>query len=89
MESILEAIYEGFVFIGHADPAAEVEYLIIVIQRQDFQIILQFFESFLDARRIVFVGFCVGSVQLIQHRLAIRVAGVNGVVFRASLQQLQ
>ena len=32
----MEAVDEGFVFVGYADPAAKVEYRIIVIQGQDF-----------------------------------------------------
>jgi hypothetical protein len=58
LESILEAIYEGFVFIGHADPAAKVEHRIVIVQGQNLQKGLQFFDVFPDAWWIVFMGFC-------------------------------
>ena len=86
MESILEAIYEGFAFIGHADPAAKVEHRIVIVQGQNLQKGLQFFEAFPDAWRVVFVGFCVGTVKLIQHRFAIRIAGIKYVVLGAPFQ---
>lgn len=31
----MEAVDEGFVFVGYTDPAAEVEYYIVVILGQD------------------------------------------------------
>ena len=86
--AVVEAVDESFAFIGYTDPAAEVEYRIVVIQGQDLQVILQFFESFSDARWIVFMGFRIGSVQLIQHSFTIRIAGVKSVALNASFQQL-
>ena len=65
--------------IGYTDPATEIEYRIVIIQGQDFQIILQFFEAITDSRRVVFAGFRIGAVQLIQHLLAIRIAGIKGM----------
>ena len=62
LNAVMEAVDEGFVFIGYADPAAEVEYCVVVIQGQDLQITLQFFEAFPDAWRVVFVGFRIGAV---------------------------
>ena len=40
LDAVMETVDEGLVFVGHADPAAEVEYCIVVIQGQDFQEIL-------------------------------------------------
>ena len=34
--AVLETIEEGFMLVGGADAAAEVEYCIVVIQGQDF-----------------------------------------------------
>lgn len=62
MGAVVEAVDEGFVFVGHTDPAAKVEYRIGVIQGQNFQVGFQFLEAFPDTRRIAFVGFCVGAV---------------------------
>ena len=75
----MEAVDEGLVLVGYADAAAEVEYCVVIIQGQDLQEILQFFKTLPDARRVVFVGFRIGAVQLIQHRLAIRIAGIKGM----------
>ena len=86
LDAVMETVDEGLVFVGYADPAAEIEYRIVVIQGQDFQIILQFFEAFPDSRWVGFVRFCVGAVQLIQHRLAIRIAGIKCMVLSAPFQ---
>ena len=84
----MEAVDKGLMFVGYADPAAEVEYRIVVIQGQNLQVILQFLKAVSDAWRVVFVGFCVGSVQLVQYCFAIRIAGVKSITLCAALQQL-
>ena len=59
--TVVEAVDEGFVFIGCTEAAAEIEYGVVIIQRQVFQQFIQFPEAIPDVRRIGFVGFLIGS----------------------------
>ena len=85
----MEAVDKGLVFIGYADPATEIEHGIVVLKGQGVQKFLQFLKSVTNLGRIILMGFCVGSVQLIQHSFTIRIAGVKCMVLSAPLQQLQ
>lgn len=56
----MEAVDEGFVFIGGAELAAEIPYGIIIFQRQAAQEVVQFLKAFADLRWVTFVGLCIG-----------------------------
>ena len=86
--TVLETIEEGFVFVGAAEAAAEVEDGIVIIQGQAAQEGIQFFEAAADLRWVGFVGFCVGLVKLIQNSFAITVTGVEGVGGYVGIQPL-
>ena len=66
----METVDESLVFVGYADPTAKVEHGILIIQGKNLQKGLRFFEALPDAWWIVFVGFCIGTVQRIRHREA-------------------
>ena len=83
----MEAVDKGFVFVGGAKAAAEVEDGVVVVQGERFQKGFQFLEAVPDPRWVLLVGFCVGSVKLIQHRRAIRIVGIECMVLGAVLQQ--
>ena len=85
--AVVDAIKESLLLICRAKATAQVEDGIVVIQRQIFQKGIQFFEAVPDTRWIVFVRFCVGAVQLMQHRFAIRITGVKRMVLGAAFQQ--
>ena len=74
MRAIEDAIAECFAFVGTAQAAAEVEHCVVIIQGQYTQILLQFLETVPNFLGISLMGFCVGPVELIQHRLAIWIA---------------
>ena len=60
----------------------------VVFQREGAEELFQFFETVADFRRIGFVRFCVGLVELIQDCFAITVAGIKGVSIYVRLQPL-
>ena len=84
----MEAVEEGFVFICRAEAATKVKDGVVVIQRQMPQEVIQFFEAFPDVRRIGFVGFLVGPVQLIQDSFTIRIASIEWAGLQMVLEQI-
>ena len=88
MCTILQAIQESFVLIGDAEAAAEVKDGIVISQGQVFQEFCQIFESVADFQRVIFVGFLISLVELIQNGFSIAVAGVKGMCFYIGFQQL-
>ena len=74
MCAIEDAIAESFAFVGTAQAAAEVEYCIVIIQRQYTQILLQFLEPVTNFLGIALMGFSIGLVELIQNCFAIAIA---------------
>ena len=66
-------------FISSAELATEVPNSIVIIQGYAFQKLIQLFESVTDLRRIGFMGFCVGLVELVQYGLTIAIIGIKGV----------
>lgn len=86
MSSINQAVAEGFALVGGAEAAAEVKDGVVIVQRQGFQKRLQFFETLADFRRIGFVGFAIGLVELIQNGFAIAAPRVKGMVVRIGFQ---
>ena len=77
---INQAVAEGFFFIGCAQVAAEVKDSIVIVQGQGFQKTLQFFEALADLRRIGFVGFGIGLVELVENGFRVAVPGIKGMV---------
>ena len=84
----MEAVEEGFVFVGRAKAAAQVEDGVVIIQRQMSKEGIQFFEPVPYVRRVGFVGFLVCPVQLFQDGFTIRIAGVKGVGLQMVLEQI-
>ena len=88
MSSVLETIEKGFSLIGCAELATEVPYGVVIIQEQTAQEVIQFFESVADLRRVGFVGFGVGLVQLVQDGVTITIAGIEWVGLYVGFQSL-
>ena len=84
----MKAVEEGFAFVSATEAATEVEYSIVIIQREGAEEFFQFFEPFTDFRWVGFVGFCVGLVKLIQDGFAITVTGVEGMGGYVGIQPL-
>ena len=80
MCAIEQAVTEGFFLVGCAQAAAEVKDSVIIVQGQSFQKTLQFLETFADFGWIVFVGFCVGLIELIENSYSVAVPGIKGMV---------
>ena len=53
-------------FIGGTEAATEVKDGIIIFQWQMSQQVIQFTEAIPDIRRVGFIGFLIGLVQLVQ-----------------------
>ena len=75
----MEAINEGFMLIGTTEPTTESKDSVVVLQRESAEEPFQLLKTIVDVRRVAFVGFCVGLVQLIQDGSAITVTGVEGM----------
>ena len=86
MCTIEQTVAEGFFLVGCTQAAAEVKDGVVIVQRQGFQKRLQFFETLADFRRIGFVGFAIGLVELIQNGFAIAAPRVKGMVVRIGFQ---
>ena len=86
MCSVLETINKGFVFVGTAKAAAEVKDGVVITQGQGFQETLQFFETLADLRRIGFVGFGIGLVELVENGFTIAVPNIKWMVACVSIQ---
>ena len=74
--------------ISDAEAAAEGEDGVVILQGYAFQQGIQFFEAVPYVRGIGFVGFLVGSVQLIQYCFTIRIAGIEGAGLQMVLEQI-
>ena len=77
---------EGIVLVGGAEAAAQVKDGVVIFQGQGFQKRLQFFETITDFRRIGFMGFAIGLVELIQYGFSIAALRVKGMVVRIDFQ---
>ena len=86
MRSIEQTMVEGFFLVGCTQAAAEVKDGIVIVQGQGFQETLQFLEALADLRRIRFVGFGIGLVELIENCFSIAVPGIKGMVTRVGFQ---
>ena len=80
MRTIEQAVAEGFFLVGGTQTAAEVKDGIVIAQWQGFQKTLQFLKTLADLRRIGFVGFGIGLVELVENGLRIAVPGIKGMV---------
>ena len=78
MCAVLEAVEKGFMFVGGAELATEVEDGVAIFQRKVAEKILQLLKAVADLRWVGFVGFCVGLVKLIQDGFAIGIAQIDG-----------
>ena len=74
MRAVEDAIPESLALIGTAQAAAKIENCVVIIQGQYTQILLQFLETVPNLLGISLMGFRIGMVELIQHRLAIWIA---------------
>ena len=74
MRAVEDAIPESFAFVCTAQAAAKIENCVVIIQGQYTQILLQFLETVPNLLGISLMGFRIGMVELIQHRLAIWIA---------------
>ena len=77
---------EAFAFVGCAQATTEVKNGVVIVQGQGFQKRLQFCETVSNFRRVGFVGFAIGLVELIQNGFGIAVPGIKGMVARVSIQ---
>ena len=79
LSTILQAVDKSLAFVCTAQAATQIENRIVIIQGQNTQIFLQLFETVTNFLGIMLMGFCVGMVELIQHRLVVGIAGVKGM----------
>ncbi len=86
MSSVEQTVAEGFFLVGCTQAAAEVKDGIVVTQWQGLQETLQFLETLADLRRIGFVGFGIGLVELIQDGFAAIASRIKGMVVRIGFQ---
>ena len=77
---INQAVAEGFFLVGCTQAAAEAKDGSIIAQWQGFQETLQLLEALADFRRIGFVGFGIGLVELVENSFGIAVPSVKGMV---------
>ena len=80
MSSINQAVAEGFFLIGCTQTAAEVKDGVVIAQGQRLQETLKFLETFDDFRRVSFVGFGIGLVELVENGFCVTVPGIKGMV---------
>ena len=83
---IEQAMAEGFFLVGCTQAATEVKDGIVIAQRQRLQETLQFLETLADFRRIGFVGFGIGLVELVENGFSIAVPGIKRMVVRVGFQ---
>jgi len=74
------------VLIGSAKAAAEVKDGIVISQGQFLQQFSQILETGTDFRWVIFMGFLIGLVELIQDGLAVAVTRVKWVCFDVCFQ---
>ena len=82
----VKQVAEGFFLVGCTQEAAEVKDGVVITQGQGFKETLQFLEAFADFRRIGFVGFGIGLVELVENGFSIAVPGIKGMVVRVGFQ---
>ena len=86
MSSINQTVAEGFFLVGCTQAAAEVKDGVVIAQGQGFQETLQFLETLADFRRVGFVGFGVGLVELVENGFSVAIPGIKGMVVRVGFQ---
>ena len=86
MRSVEQSVAEGFFLVGRTQAAAEAKDGIVIVQGQGFQKTLQFFETLADLRRIGFMGFGIGLVELVENSFGIAVPSVKGMVVCVGFQ---
>ena len=80
MCAIEQAVAESLFLVGCTQAAAEVKNGVVIVQGQGFQKTLQFFETLADLRRIGFVGFGIGLVELVENGFSVVVPAIKGMV---------
>ena len=86
MCAIQQAVAESFFLVGGAQMAAEMEDGIVIAQVQGIQIVLKLPEPLTDFRRIGFVGFGIGLVDLVEYSLRIAVPRIKGMAAHVGSQ---
>ena len=86
MCAIEQTVAEGFCLVGCTQAAAEVKDCVVIVEGQGFQETLQFLVALADFRRIGFVGFGIGLVELVENGFTIAVPGIKGMVACVSIQ---
>ena len=89
MRAVLHPIHKRLAFIVIAQPAAEGEDGVVIIQGKGTEELLQIPEAVLNLRWIGLVGFGVGLVKLIQDGRVVRVTGVQGMGLNIGSKALQ
>ena len=83
----MQTVMESFSLVGSAEAAAEGKDGVVIVQGRGFQKRFQFFETVTNFRRVGFVGFAIGLVELIQNGFAIAAPRVKGMVARVGFQR--
>ena len=86
MCTIEQPVAEGFFLVGGTKATAEVKDGIVITQGQGFQETFQLLKTLADFRRIGFVGFSIGLVELVENGSSIAVPGIKGMVMRVGFQ---
>lgn len=86
MCAIQQAVAEGFFLVGGTQMAAEIEDGIVIAQVQGIQEVLKFPEPLADFRRIGFVGFGIGLVELVENGLGIAAPCIEGMAAHVGSQ---
>ena len=81
---VLQSIQKGFMLVCGTEAATEVKDSVIISQGQTLQEFCQIIEAVTYFRRVIFVGFLIDLVQLVQDGFAVAVAGIKGVCFDVS-----
>lgn len=86
MCAIQQAVAESFFLVGGAQMAAEMEDGVVIAQVQGIQIVFKLPEPLTDFRRIGFVGFGIGLVELVEYSLRIAVPWIKGMAAHVGSQ---
>ena len=89
MRTVLCPVDKRLAFIVIAQPAAEGENGVVIIQGKGTEELLQIPEAVLNLRWIGLVGFGIGLVKLVQDGRVVLVTGVQGMSLNIGSKALQ
>jgi hypothetical protein len=89
LRTVLRPIYKGLAFVVIAQPAAEGEYGVVIVQGEGTEEFFQFLEPVLNLRWIRLVGFGIGLIKLIQDGGTFLVTGIQGMGLKIGSKALQ